>query len=380
MERGELCIDTERQIAVQSEVIFDSGGDSATRLVAVRVTPTVPQRLAFHLEAEGVSRDGDIWMAPLERFEAALSRWPTEFKEYGTNLSASLGVRWRPLCEDGSASGSFKSKRTQVMGVLNVTPDSFYDGGRYTDIERALARAHAMIQAGADMIDVGGESTRPNAQPVPAEEEMRRVIPVIRALTREVSVPVSIDTYKSVVAAAALEAGASIVNDISGLHHDPEMARVAADHGASLVIMHMKGTPLTMQIQPSYVDVVKEVKEYLARACEKALAAGVDEKKIWIDPGIGFGKNLTHNLELLARLRSFRSLGFPILVGTSNKSLIGQVLGVDVSERIEGTAATVAISIAHGADAVRVHDVAVMRRVVDMSDALMHRWKEAPDD
>lgn len=264
-------------------------------------------------------------------------------------------------------------KRTIIVGVLNVTPDSFFDGGRYLEPETALSRALQMIEEGADMIDVGGESARPGADPITAEEELKRVLPVVRRLAEVVTVPISVDTYKSEVAAAALEAGATWINDISGLHKDPKMASVVAAHGAGVIVMHSKGDPKSMQIDPRYDDLVGEVKAYLQRGCERALEAGVGPDRIWIDPGFGFGKRLRHNLELLRRLSEFRSLGFPILVGTSNKSMIGQALGLPVDERGEGTAATVAVSIVHGAAAVRVHDVKAMKRVAQMTDAILGR-------
>lgn len=265
-------------------------------------------------------------------------------------------------------------RRTIVMGVLNVTPDSFYDGGKYVEPETAVRRAKEMVRHGADIIDVGGESTRPNADPVPIDDEMRRVIPVVAALSEEVNVPISVDTYKAEVAKAALQHGAAIVNDISGLNFDPEMADVAADFGATVIVMHIKGTPKDMQVDPVYDDVVGEVSDYLGRAAAKAIAAGVPPNRIWVDPGIGFGKTTEHNLALLRELGAIRRLGYPVLVGTSNKSFIGNVLDLPITERTEGTAATVAIAIANGADIVRVHDVLAMRRVADMSDAIVRGW------
>jgi dihydropteroate synthase len=262
--------------------------------------------------------------------------------------------------------------RTHIMGILNVTPDSFSDGGRYIDAEKALAHAQEMAASGADIIDIGGESTRPGAEPLSEEEELARIIPLIERLSSELSVPLSVDTYKSTVAQKALEAGASIVNDISGLRFSPDMAKIVADYGAAVIIMHIKGTPRDMQQNPVYKDVVEEVLSYLGEGIELAGKAGVDREKILIDPGIGFGKTLEHNLTLLNRLDEFRGLGRPIVLGTSRKKFIGAVLDIPVPEqRVDGTAATVAIGIERGAGVVRVHDVARMTHVARMTDAIV---------
>ncbi|HXY54600.1 MAG TPA: dihydropteroate synthase [Nitrospirota bacterium] len=264
--------------------------------------------------------------------------------------------------------------RTHVMGILNVTPDSFSDGGLYANEERAFAHAREMATAGADIIDIGGESTRPGAEPISEEEELRRIVPIIGRMATELMVPVSVDTYKSSVARRALEAGASIVNDISGLRFSPDMARIAADYGAAVVIMHIKGTPRDMQQNPVYDDVVVEVMSFLAEGIEIALKAGVEREKILIDPGIGFGKTLEHNLTLLDRLDEFRSLGRPIVLGTSRKKFIGTIIGIPVpDQRDDGTAATIAFGIERGASVVRVHDVARMVRVARMTDAVLRK-------
>lgn len=264
------------------------------------------------------------------------------------------------------------SRRTHIMGVLNVTPDSFSDGGRHADAERALTHAREMAAAGADIIDIGGESTRPGAAPVAEEEELRRIIPLIERLSAELAIPVSVDTYKSSVAKKAIEAGAGIVNDISGLRFSPDMADVVAGSGAAVVIMHIKGTPRDMQQNPVYDDVVGEVMAYLEEGIELAARAGVDREKIFIDPGIGFGKTLQHNLALLDRLDEFQALGRPIVLGTSRKKFIGTVLDIPSPEqRVDGTAATVAIGIERGARVVRVHDVARMAQVAKMTDAIV---------
>ena len=262
--------------------------------------------------------------------------------------------------------------RTHVMGILNVTPDSFSDGGLYANTNKALAHAHEMAAAGADIIDIGGESTRPGAQPLSEEEELHRIIPVIERLSAELTLPISVDTYKAKVARKAFEAGASIVNDISGLRFSPDMARVAADYGAAVVIMHIKGTPRDMQENPVYSDLVCEVMSYLDEGIDIAVKAGVNREKVLIDPGIGFGKTLEHNLAILERLDEFRGLGRPIVLGTSRKKFIGAVLDIPVPEqRVDGTAATVALGIERGAIVVRVHDVARMTQVARMTDAIV---------
>ncbi len=262
--------------------------------------------------------------------------------------------------------------RTQVMGILNATPDSFSDGGRFADLETAVSHAREMAAAGADIIDIGGESTRPGSEPLAEKEELRRIIPLIERLSKELTVPISVDTYKASVAKKALDAGASIVNDISGLRFSPDMAKVVADYGAAVVIMHIKGTPRSMQQNPVYDDVLGEVLAYLEEGIAIAERAGVDREKTLIDPGIGFGKTLGHNLTILNRLDGFRALGRPIVLGTSRKKFIGTVLDIAVPEqRIEGTAATVALGIERGAKIVRVHDVARMTQVVRMADAIL---------
>ncbi|HUI67955.1 MAG TPA: dihydropteroate synthase [Nitrospirota bacterium] len=262
--------------------------------------------------------------------------------------------------------------RTHIMGILNMTPDSFSDGGLYNNAAKAFVRARDMAAAGADIIDIGGESTRPGAEPLSEEEELRRIIPVIEHLAAELAVPISVDTYKATVAKKALDAGASIVNDISGLRFSPDMAKVVAEYGAAVVIMHIKGTPRDMQLNPVYDDVVVDVTSYLEEGIAIAVKAGVDREKILIDPGIGFGKTLEHNLTLLSRLDELRSLGRPIVLGTSRKKFIGTILGIPVpGQRVDGTAPTLALGIERGARVVRVHDVGRMAQVVRMTDAVL---------
>jgi dihydropteroate synthase len=258
--------------------------------------------------------------------------------------------------------------RTYVMGILNVTPDSFSDGGAFFSTDRAVDRGSALVDEGADFIDIGGESSRPGSEPVSTEEELHRVLPVIESLAKKSGIPLSIDTYKSTVAARALSAGAQIVNDISGLSFDPEMTGVIARSNASVVLMHMKGSPKTMQENPVYSDVVTEIVQFLVAQSEKARRNGIGQ--IMLDPGIGFGKTMEHNLKLLRELHQFSNLGYPLLVGPSRKSFIGKLLDVPVEERLEGTAAAVTASILRGANVVRVHDVKQMKRVARMADAL----------
>ena len=261
--------------------------------------------------------------------------------------------------------------RTLIMGVLNVTPDSFSDGGLFLRPDDALRRAEEMASEGADLIDIGGESSRPGAEPVPLEEELRRVLPVVREVARRLPLPISVDTYKAEVARKALEEGASIVNDISALRFDPKMAEVVADHRAPVVLMHMKGTPRDMQRNPYYEDVVGEVEAFLKERREAAVRAGIPEGNIILDPGIGFGKRVEDNLQLLKHLDRLVALGNPVLVGTSRKSFIGAVLDLPVEERLEGTLATLVLAVAKGAKLLRVHDVRPAVRAVRMAEAIL---------
>jgi dihydropteroate synthase len=255
------------------------------------------------------------------------------------------------------------------MGVVNVTPDSFSDGGLFLDAEAAVAHGLELAGQGAEILDVGGESTRPGAEEVSAEEEMARVVPVVRGLADTATV--SIDTSKAAVAEAALDAGATIVNDVTALRHDPEIGALCAERGVGLVLMHMQGDPRTMQKDPSYDDVVDDVKAFLAERMEVAVGAGVDEGRIWLDPGIGFGKTLDHNLELLRRLGKLRELGRPLVVGTSRKSFIGKIDGSDVGERLGGTIASSVLAAVEGADVLRVHDVAEAAQATRVATAIL---------
>jgi len=265
---------------------------------------------------------------------------------------------------------SLSLDRPRIMGILNVTPDSFSDGGRFFDREAAAAHARALVEAGADILDVGGESTRPGAAEVPLQEELDRVIPVIEAVSG-LGVPVSVDTRKAAVMRAAVAAGATMINDVSALEHDPQAEETVAALGVPVCLMHMQGTPETMQARPSYTDVVAEVKTYLGERATQCREAGIEREAIVLDPGIGFGKTVAHNLALLHHLDSFAELGYPLLVGTSRKSLVGKVLDREVGERIYGDAAVVAWSVSHGAAVVRVHDVGPARDVIRMTEALV---------
>jgi dihydropteroate synthase len=258
----------------------------------------------------------------------------------------------------------------KLMGVVNVTPDSFSDGGLYLDPEAAIAHGLELVGDGAEILDVGGESTRPGAAAVPVEEELRRVAPVVAGLTGA-GAEISVDTSKAAVAAAALAAGATIVNDVTALRGDPEMAALCAKRAATVVLMHMQGEPRTMQDDPRYGDVVAEVRDFLAARLEAAVAAGIAEERVWLDPGIGFGKAGAHNMELLRRLGELRELGRPLVVGTSRKSFIGKVDGSAADERLGGTIASSVLAAAEGADVLRVHDVAEMRQALRLTAAIL---------
>lgn len=261
-------------------------------------------------------------------------------------------------------------ERTWIMGIINVSTDSFYPGSRATGGAAAAEMAGRMLQEGVDILDVGGESTRPGANPICEREEIGRVVPVVEAIRKVSDIPLSVDTYKSAVAQAALEAGADIVNDISGFHADAEMAATVARFGAAAVVMHLRGTPETMQMLPPSADIFADAEAYLLDSLGKASTAGLAHDKIIVDPGIGFGKTLKDNLRILRNLELFRKLDRPILVGPSRKSFIGKISGEDVDQRLWGTAATLTCAVLAGAHIVRVHDVAPMKSVAKMADAL----------
>jgi dihydropteroate synthase len=261
-------------------------------------------------------------------------------------------------------------ERTLIMGAINVTPDSFSDGGAFFHRDRAVARALEMVEEGVDIIDIGGESTKPGSKGIDPQEELSRIIPVIKKVASKTDTPISVDTRRARVAREALDMGGHIVNDVSALRHDPEMAEVVASHKAPVVLMHMLGTPETMQQNIHYVSLISDIMQYLKESMDLAHKAGVDLNKIIIDPGIGFGKTVDHNLAIIKHLDQFKVLGRPILIGTSRKSFIGKVLNLDVGEREEGTMASLTASILNGAHIVRVHNVRNTVRVARIADAI----------
>ena len=262
-----------------------------------------------------------------------------------------------------------------IMGILNITPDSFSDGGAFFSAEKAVKRALEMEAEGADIIDIGGESTRPGSMPVSDEDEIKRVLPVIRELEQKIKIPISIDTSKAKVAETCLSEGAEILNDISGLRFDPQIAEVAASHSAAVVIMHTKSAPRVMQIETEYNYILDDIASYLKIGIRKALDKGVDGKGIIIDPGIGFGKTREQNLFIIKNLDWFHSLGYPVLIGTSRKSFIGTTLDVGVDERLEGSLAVDALVTLKGADIIRTHNVLATKRIVEMTQAI----EESPE-
>jgi dihydropteroate synthase len=264
------------------------------------------------------------------------------------------------------------------VGVVNVTPDSFFNGGLYFEPARAIERALALAGEGADIIDIGGESSKPGSSPIPAKEEKKRILPVVEVLKQKNDVLISVDTTKADVAEAALAAGADIINDISAGRFDPRMLPLAARSGAGLILMHMKGTPRTMQIAPHYDDVLGEVRAFLKERLEAAEACGVPRESILLDPGIGFGKKLEHNLALLNNLGALADLDRPLLVGISRKSFIGKILKLEAPDRLEGTIAAAVVSILHGASLLRVHDLQAVKRAVAVAEAILSQGAARP--
>ena len=264
-----------------------------------------------------------------------------------------------------------KPSNTLIMGILNVTQDSFSDGGKFDTPEQATAHAIKMIEDGADIIDIGGESTRPGAEPVLLEKELNRTIPVIEAIRKQSDCVISIDTYKSKVASAALDAGANLVNDISGLTFDEGIAPLVAEKNVPVILMHIKGTPRDMQKEPHYQDLIGEVKDYFTAQIAKAKKAGISNTKIILDPGIGFGKRLEDNFELIRELKQICAMGYPVLIGPSRKSFIGTALNLPVTERLEGTLASITAGVMNGARIVRVHDVVSVRRTITITEKIM---------
>lgn len=343
------CLAVGCDCAVAPEV---ASFDDAPRPVIVLATPRQYERLLDRLpgQALGLPLLGDAIRAVLAAYEACRRpQWTCRGREAGTDQG------------------------TVVMGIINVTSDSFSGDGLGDDLDAAVQQGRAFAEAGAAILDVGAESTRPGSLPVSADEQIARVVPVVRALAEQTPALVSVDTQLAQVARAALEAGAAIVNDVSGLR-GKGMVETVAEYDAGAVIMHMLGEPRTMQTQPRYADLMTEVYDFLCRRVEAALEAGVPEDALAVDPGFGFGKTVQHNLELLRRLRELHSLGRPVLIGTSRKSTIGQVLDRPADERLLGTAATCAVAIAHGAHVIRVHDVSDMVQVARMTDAILDGW------
>lgn len=265
---------------------------------------------------------------------------------------------------------SLTSKSIQIMGIVNVTPDSFYDGGKYYKKESAIRQGLRLAKQEADIIDIGGESSRPGAKPISVKEEIERVIPVIEGIRKRIKIPISIDTYKSKVAEEALKSGANVINDISALRMDKEMAELARKYDIPIILMHMQGTPQNMQKNPCYKDVIAEIYDFLKQRISFAEEHGIKPKKIIIDPGIGFGKTVQHNLLIIKHLRKFKALKKPILIGVSRKSFIGKILDLPEQERLEGTLAAICVSILNGANILRVHNVKETKRAVEVVKAI----------
>ena len=308
-----------------------------------------------------------------------LRQQPFGLNELAENLQAAIENYLHPkpmLLKCGSRTLDL-SRRTYIMGILNVTPDSFSDGGEFFEPQRAIERGIQMAEQGADIIDVGAESTRPGADPLSQQQELERLIPVVEQLARVIDVPISVDTYKSQIAEAAIAAGATMINDISGLRFDSDMKTIAARYNVPVAVMHIKGVPKNMQLDPDYDDLIDEIYQYLADSIKLAMNAGLNRDQIIIDPGIGFGKRLLDNYTIIKRLREFSTLACPILIGPSRKSFIGKILDAPPDQRLEGTAAAVAIGIQNGANIVRVHDVAAMKRVCQIADMMKESRTES---
>jgi len=321
------------------------------------------------------SEKGDIILSGnMKQFEILISRLKRQYKrlrETGEEIERLLAnLNRRVKMKIGKMNFEF-GKKTYIMGILNVTPDSFYDGGKYFDVDSAIERAKIMEKEGADIIDIGGESSRPFSKRIDKDEEMKRVIPVIEAIRGEIKIPISIDTYKPEVAESAIKAGADMINDITALRNG--MEKIAGEYDVPVVLMHMKGTPETMQINPYYRDVNEEIIKFLNERIKFAIHNGIDENKIIIDPGIGFGKRQEDNLKIISHLTEYRGLGKPILIGLSRKSFIGNILNLPPEERLEGSIAASIIAIQNGADIIRCHDVLATRRAAMVADAIMGR-------
>ena len=348
---------------------------SVWRATVAHVVAAFP-RLTLYTQPRGTDEDALLVIGPVPEIQACAGALSSAERALSPlvlellNQLAHISPRIYHTFTCGGRVLDFSAK-TGIMGILNVTPDSFYDGGRYLDPQVAIDRAQQMVAEGADIIDIGGQSSRPGSDPVSEAEEADRVLPVVRAVTKSVSAMISVDTYRAAIARAALDAGAHLINDISAMRFDPALLGVVAEHRARLILMHMQGMPRTMQLNPTYEALIDEVFIFLHKRLEAAKAGGIAAERLLIDPGIGFGKGARHNLELLRKLHHFHALGQPIVIGTSRKAFIGWILGAKVDERLEGTAATVAAAIVQGADIVRVHDVLAMARVARVMDAMV---------
>ena len=347
-----------KEVNIIKQELLSAGGDAATHWGTLD---------------HSVQESDLILLATMSQYEKLVSKLniqPFKCREIAAEIEEVLENYDRKNFVLRFPKGDVALDRTLLMGVLNVTPDSFSDGGKFFEPEVAIDHGVEMAEQGADIIDVGGESTRPFSDPVPPEEELRRVKPVVEKLLQRIDVPISIDTRRPNVARELVGMGAQMVNDVSGLR-DEEMISAVADLNVPVVIMHMLGTPKTMQEKPEYKDVMGEICAYLRGQVENAVKGGVQRENIILDPGIGFGKTVEHNLEIIRRLGELRSLGFPILVGTSRKSFMGKILGVDEAQRMEGSLAAMVSSILNGADIVRVHDIEESKRATKIVDGIL---------
>lgn len=358
------------QAIILKLVMLSAGGDAAIPFECVTGKAESPSALMFGTEKqireaiESLRGYAQVMGDACECIERALAAYLAQPKMPATGdlCVPAIQKMFREM-----------SKRTLVMGIINVTPDSFSDGGEHENAEAAIEHGIKLAADGADILDVGGQSTRPGAEPVDTQEELERVLPVIRGLAEKVRIPISVDTSNYEVADFVLMSGANMINDVTGLTKSPAIAGVCAHHQAPLVIMHMKGTPRTMQEDPQYDDMMSEIHEFLDRQVQVAIDNGVPEELIFVDPGFGFGKTVAHNLELLKRISELRGINRPILLGTSRKSTLGVVTGTDdPQDRVEATAATVALAVASGVKIVRVHDVREMCRVAKTADAIVN--------
>lgn len=346
-----------REALIAKQEMLGAGGDVAT-----------PKGLVdFSNEAVDILLMGTA--LHLKRFVAKMKSQPLQCKSIASEVEEVLSNYDRRSFTLRFPEIEMRLDRTVVMGVINVTPDSFSDGGQFFDAETAVRRGEEMVEEGADLLDIGAESTRPQSEPISPEEEWKRLEPVLKPLVDRLKVPISVDTFKPETAKRALDLGASMINDVMGLRN-PEMVKVVGKYDVPVVIMHMQGTPQTMQVNPQYDDVVSDIIRYLREQIATATEGGVSEEKIVIDPGIGFGKTVDHNLTLLRRLGEFRSLGRPILVGTSRKSFIGKILDTDIGERLEGSLASAVLAASKGARIIRAHDVKETVRAVRIADAI----------